>query len=291
MLHLTNGDSTARSLRGTGMTGNVVAWRDVLHEGPVPAGLPLEALSEVRARFIAGAGWAPLDAALREFGARDAALRAARRVTLWFEHDLYDQLQLLQILATVATQTETRADLIVISEFPGVVPFYGLGQLTPAQLASLWPRRQPVTATQLALAVRAWKAFTAPQPGALRDLLGTDLAALPLLRPALERLLEEYPAPPSGLSRTDRQILRAVADGHAEFAALFTATQAMEAAPFHGDTTIRDHLEALIRAPTPLITAAPHRLTDAGQRVFAGSLDARQVNGLDRWIGGVHLKA
>lgn len=290
MLHLTNGDATATLLRQTGLTGTIVPWRDVLHLGPVRAGLALEAMSDARARFVAACRWAPLTDALRQFGARDAALRSARRVVLWFEHDLYDQLQLIQILATVAEQPDTRAELIAIDAFPGVVPFRGLGQLSPAQLATLWPQRRPVGAGALALAARAWRAFTSPDPLALPGLVAGDLGALPFLRAALLRLLEEHPQAPDGLGRTDRQILRAVAAGHAQFDALFQICTDMERAPFLGDTALRWHLDALIAAPSPLVTRPPYRLTPAGRRVLDGEVDARVLNGLDRWIGGVHLR-
>jgi len=53
MLHLTNGDSAAGFLRDSGVADRAVAWRDVLREGPVPPGLTLEAMSQVRARFLA----------------------------------------------------------------------------------------------------------------------------------------------------------------------------------------------------------------------------------------------
>lgn len=291
MLHVTNGDIAAALIRQTGVLGEVIAWRDVLHAGPVPAGLPLERMSETRARFIAACGWASFTEAIRQFSARDAALRSARRVTLWFEHDLYDQLQLIQILATLAQQPDTTATLILVDRFPGVPEFHGLGQLTPAQLATLWPQRQLVTAAQLTLAARAWKAFTASDPTALRALLATDLAALPLLRPALERLSEEYPAAPSGLGRTDRQILAAIADGAGDFDALFRLTQAAESAPYHGDTSLRLHLDDLIRATTPLVSGPPYRLTDLGQRVLAGEVDARTLHPPDRWIGGVRMRS
>lgn len=291
MLHLTNGDSAAGTLRQTGVTGEVIAWRDILHEGPVPAGLTLEAMSDVRARFLADAKAGPFAELRRQFGARDAALRAARNVVLWFEHDLYDQLQLLQILATLAEQPETMAELIVIGEFPGVVPFYGLGQLSAPQLASLWPQRQRVTAGQLALGARAWKAFTSPDPIALRELVAGDLAALPFLPAALQRLLEEFPADPDGLSRTERQILKAVAAGHRTFAAIFEANQRQETAPFMGDTTVRDRIERMVRMRTPLLTPEPYILTPGGMCVHAGELDVRDLNGIDRWIGGVHVVA
>ncbi|MES2695596.1 MAG: DUF1835 domain-containing protein [Verrucomicrobiota bacterium] len=290
MLHITNGDSAAISIRQTGVAGEVISWRDVLHEGPVPSNLPLEAMSEVRARFLSAVRWSSFPEALRQYGARDIALRAARRVTLWFEHDLYDQLQLIQILAALAQQPDTEASLIAIDSFPGFPGFRGLGELSPAQLASLWPQRQPVTAAHLTLGARAWKAFTSSDPLALPAFLGTDLSALPLLRPALVRLLEEYPSAPSGLSRTDRQILEAVAAGATQFGDLFARAQRAESASFHGDSSIQLHVDELISARTPLLTAEPYRLTDAGRRVLAGEVDARQLNGLDRWIGGVHLK-
>ena len=52
MLHVTNGDSVVETMRQAHVVGDVVAWRDVLHEGPVPALDPAE-LRAVRARFLA----------------------------------------------------------------------------------------------------------------------------------------------------------------------------------------------------------------------------------------------
>ena len=290
MLHLTNGDSAAICLRRIGITGNVIAWRDILHEGPVPPGLALEAMSDVRARFLASTGAGSFPDIRRDFGARDAALRSARQVTLWFEHDLYDQLQLIQILATLATQRETSAELICIGSFPGIEPFHGLGQLTPVQLASLWPVRRRVGADQLGVGARAWKAFCSADPLAVRHFAVTDTSTLPYLRPALERWLEEFPSPPDGLSRTERQILRAVAAGNPTFDAIFRANQEQESAPFMGDTTVQLRIDAMTNARNPLLTRDPITLTSAGTRVLSGEVDARQLNGIDRWLGGVHLK-
>lgn len=57
MLHITNGDCVSGCLRVGGVPGDMVAWCDVLHEGPVPAGLSHAKLSKVRAEFIASRGW------------------------------------------------------------------------------------------------------------------------------------------------------------------------------------------------------------------------------------------
>jgi hypothetical protein len=42
MLHITNGESSAIEIQRNGIPGEVLAWIDVLHEGPTPAGLSLE---------------------------------------------------------------------------------------------------------------------------------------------------------------------------------------------------------------------------------------------------------
>jgi hypothetical protein len=180
-------------------------------------------------------------------------------------------------------------DLICIGSFPGVVPFHGLGQLSPTQLATLWPKRLRVSPAQFALGARAWKAFCSNDPLALPQFISGDLSALPFLKSALERHLEEFPAAPDGLSRTERQILRAVAAGNSGFEAIFRENQRQETAPFLGDSAVRQRINSLTQAPTPLLTREPIMLTTAGERVLRGEVDARRLNGLNRWLGGVHL--
>ena len=78
-----------------------MSWLDVLHEGPLPGGLDAEALRAERARFLAACGWGTaeeIEARLRARNDLAAAVREGEEIVLWFEHDLFDQLQLLQIL-------------------------------------------------------------------------------------------------------------------------------------------------------------------------------------------------
>src|SRR5262245_38420464 len=101
--------------------GQVLPWRDVLHEGPVPGALSLDELSRRRARFIVEAGWwDDLAAVEKDFRERDAVLKATARhdeVVLWFEHDLYDQLQLIQILDWFVAHPVAKLSLICEAEY------------------------------------------------------------------------------------------------------------------------------------------------------------------------------
>jgi hypothetical protein len=263
----------------------VIAWRDVLHEGPVPA-VDAAALRETRARFLAEFGWGDAGRLRAAFEERDetlaAALRDRRPVVLWFERDLYDQLQLLQVLA-LAAETGWDADsfsLVLVGSFPGRPDFHGLGELDADELESLWPARASVTEEQVALAVEAWDAVRAPAPTAVAAFLERNSSALPYLAAALRRLLEELPDAQSGLSRTERQLLEAVDGGASTPAEAFLACAAREEAPFAGDTWIFRTLDAL----GPLAEDAPLR-----RDVLGGRADRVELLGIDRWVGGTHL--
>ena len=74
MLHVTNGDGAGDKLRRAGLAGEIVAWKDVLHEGPVPGDASLEEMREIRAGFIAGQGWGSYEEVLTDFQRRGPAL-------------------------------------------------------------------------------------------------------------------------------------------------------------------------------------------------------------------------
>jgi hypothetical protein len=274
LLHVTNGDVVAGRLREAGLS-EVLAWREVLHEGPVPAGLGGAELREIRARYIASCGWASYGEALAGLEAQEAALGAADEVVLWFERDLFDQLQLLQILAALQA---TRAALV------------DLGEPTepPADLTRL--DRIPVAEDQRALAAQAWTAFREPDPRALAGIAAAEPAALPFLPDALRRLLEELPAVGDGLARSERELLAAVAGGADGRHAAFAAFQRREERPFMGDSVFWRRVDGLVRAPVPLLFENGRlALTAAGEEVLAGGADHVRLNGVDRWLGGLHL--
>lgn len=288
VLHVTNGESAAASLRQGGVREPIIAWLDVLHEGPVPA-LPRAELTAVRARFLADVFGADASQIGRDLHARDAALAAAGdQVVLWFDADLYDQLQLLQVLDRLAASPPRQLMLVSVGEYAGRAHFGGLGELNGADLVDL--RRTAaleVSGDDLALAARAWKAFTAANPSGLGDLVKVRSAALRFVGEAVERLLQEYPWTGDGLSLTERRALRALAGGAGDRARVFHEVWAAERRPFAGDSVVFASLDRLVAAG--LVEREPQlRLTSRGRAVLDGAVDYADA-GLDRWIGGVHL--
>jgi len=101
VLHIVNGDCAIQALKDSGIEGDFLSWLDVLHDGPVPEGLSLEELSEVRAEFIADCDWAVLEKAKNAFQKRDIVFRKCHEydeVVLWNSFELFDQLHIMQLL-------------------------------------------------------------------------------------------------------------------------------------------------------------------------------------------------
>jgi hypothetical protein len=301
-LHVSNGDAT--DLPGTGLARQVLYWRDVLHEGPVPAVGP-EELRQIRAAFLAQGNADDRAEGASMFLDRDRTLAANRdgQYVLWFEADLYDQLQIIQILDRLADLgvPASRITLICIGEHPGIARFGGLGELTAEQLREL-PATGAcarLTPAALQLAVRAWAAFCAPAPDGLAAIAATRSGELRFLGEAFDRLSREYPSTRDGLSLTERRVLAAVADGAPDAGAAFVRATARETRPYLGDTWCFAMMDRMANAPVPLLEVDPTgrpvdrgsrlRLTDTGARILAGGADHVTLNGIDRWIGGVHL--
>jgi hypothetical protein len=302
--HVTNGDIVVDLLRRAGLATDALAWADVLHEGPVPGGLDDGGLRRVRAEFLAGADGVDAAEVRRRFEERDRALAAGRdgEYLLWFEADLYDQLQLAQILAGLGGLgvAPGRVTLVCIGEYPGIAHFGGLGELEPGQLGGLLAAATRLTAEALELGAAAWAALRAPDPAGLGRIAASRSPELRFLGEAFDRLSREYPSTRDGLSLTERRLLAATPADGAPAGAVFARLGQREARPYLADLFAFRIMARLAGGRVPLLELDPPagevtavarlRPTEAGRRVLRGEADHVALNGIDRWVGGVHLR-
>jgi len=299
ILIITNGDSAVSVMQEAAIPGDYLPWRDVLHNGPVPADLNWEELFEVRADFIIAQGWGKPEDIKQGFNERDAKLKSFReyeQVQLWFEHGLYDQLQILQILDWFSDQETGGVELSM-----NCTEQY-LGMSTPDEMKSLLKYEEPVTQKQLSLAKQAWAAFRAPTPEQWSALLDQDTSALPFLSDAILRLLEEYPAVSDGLGRTARTALRIIAEGETNLWKIFEGYQETEERRFLGDSCFWMILNQMTASSPPCLIQLDggtlnlpvHRdevvnITQTGLDLLDGKINWHDLHRIDEWIGGVHL--
>jgi len=255
----------------------------------------------LRARFAADSGCLPFDEALRFLSEQDQHLERFRdhdRVLLWFEHDLFCQINLAYLLDWFSRRKrgKTKLFLICIGKH--------LGHLSGDELTGLLGTEHEVTGAEFDLARRAWSAFRSPDPTEIERLLDDDTTPLPFLRRALLRHLQEFPSAENGLNLTERWALEAIASGENRPDRIFRKVNDREEIFWMGDAMFYTSLKQLSAGPSPLLTVngvglwptadSPStelrlQITDTGRAVLNGADDHVKLNGINRWLGGVHL--
>lgn len=309
MLHIHNGDSAADTARNSGIPGEHLAWREALVYGPAPGELSEDEFRDVRARHLAEAYGVNIEKCERELREQEASLARFsdhEEVVLWFEHDLFCQVHLIYLLDWFAHRElgKTRLSLICIGEFRGVQNFHGLGQLNEEQLKSLFPQRTEITSSQLDLGSKAWQAYSSRDAANLVSLLDSDMSALPFLKSALDKHLRRFPSTHNGLGRIENAGLELIAAGYREFKSLFPAFTRRESEYGFGDAQFYLEMKRLANASVPLLTQSngdgsamdpaamllsSFEITEHGRAALNGDEDFVVSNGIDIWLGGVHL--
>lgn len=311
MMHIHNGDSTANTLREFKFRGEHFAFREDLMTGPT-RDLSLHDWRKLRAQVLSDEYELKIEDCERDLLTQDRTLRSFvdhEEVILWFERDLFCQINLIYLLDWFSKRTlwSTRLSMICIGNFPGVEDFRGLGQLTGAQLASLFDDRHEVTKAELGVAARAWAAYTSNDPESVVRLLGEDTSAMPFVKGALLLHLSRFPSLRNGLSHVEDDALWLISHGVINFRTLFPRFAKHEPVCGLGDWQFWNELKYLGRAREPLITInglddldnafksnqfheASFELTETGAQVLSGKRDFVAINGIDLWLGGVHLR-
>lgn len=303
----TNGDSASSKIEELKLADKVVPWRDILHEGPVEGHMPLAKRSETRAKFIQDFDGGDPSEILKGFKERDKTLfylNEYSKVELWFEHDLYDQLQLLQILDFAHHNLEQQDFYIVQTNDY-------LGEMHDDAFQSLPTLAKPVTQEMKAYASKAWHALTQKTPVNLIRVL--DNKDMPFTAPAIRRLVMEYPDSRTGLPTSIFNAFTLLLNGPASVGKLFEHMQNCELAKFMGDLSFAKYIDEFGTCLQPLIAGenviystskASGRqnleqiqnyfkqkihLTEFGRKVMERDANHVSKNGINRWICGVHL--
>ena len=305
-LHIVNGDSAAGSLAlALGPDQTIVVQHDVLSCGPMPRTDSVEQWKTLRERYW-GREWEDFSAFDRahELMLNTDALRFAEDLCFWMGSGLSDQLllpstvHLLQLLGIEARSLST-IQFSRHSEYS--MEIVGLGMLAPQELKD-HPAPEPLSPAGIAEARKVWMAFTATEPDALVTLLKEKAAVLPSLRRALKVLIERYPDAGTGLNYMDWELLQHTRMHGPRVVPVIANTMVSNAEHLDpvGDMYLMDRMERLADTSLPHpaleLTGDPGsmrectvKITAAGEEILAGRKDFVSLNGIDDWVGGVHL--
>ncbi len=273
-LHILNGDATVPEFRKSGIAGEIVVWREALCDGPVSNSIRHDSFWDKRASFIqkglGGENYA--DKMLAELDKlRD--LSGFDEVVLWFEYDLFCQINMLACLSFI---DHREISLVCLGdELDGQLR--GLGEISSIDFITLFKNRSSLSKEDITYARSAWQAYTDPSPEKLRSL--SPSATFKHLKPAIEAHLSRLPQK-NGLNNLEEKMLKLIKEGIDNERKL-VGTMLRDQGYFGlGDMQYLHYLDQL----RPLLKEDTFELNESGDRILQGLAIFPQPI---QYIGGV----
>ncbi|MGB3209341.1 MAG: hypothetical protein WBB19_01415 [Desulforhopalus sp.] len=259
ILHITSGDIAGGAIEKSGLPGELFVWHDILYDGPRKPGWPSDTMLNDRALFLEGVTGGGMEKeqvlqTLRDQYRKIAAGANYGQIVLWFDACLFDQSMLVHLLVLLHSLNIRKVELLCVAAFPGIEPFDGLGQLQPAQLASLYDQRREVTEAQFQFAQVVDSAFARQDFFQLDEISEKSAAPLPWVPAAAARWIQEQPDPVTGLGRLEQLVLDAIGNGCMTPWEIFSAVAANDRHPqYWGDITLWAKINGLADRDPPLV--------------------------------------
>ncbi|MEM7039437.1 MAG: hypothetical protein AAF570_20860 [Bacteroidota bacterium] len=302
VLHVLNGEGTAYGFRDSGVDGDYLVWNEALCEGPVhwPADSP--EFYAARAAFLKEAYGGTVDEhgevddsdkygdlvldgveQLRECGQYD-------RIVLWFEFDLFCQVNLLYLLKWFHLYPfDGVLEMVSPGAHAEVEPFYGMGQLSPAQLAGVYAERGVIGSELVEAGAWLWDLYAGKDAMALFEAIETIPEGLPHLKEALYAHFGRFPDSVSGMNHVEFVTMRYFVGRAKKPGDLFRAF--MKECPVYGfgDLQYFSYLRGLM---PDLVRVEGEKLmiTEAGDDVCNLKVGRDGFSAPVRWVGGVRVE-
>jgi len=185
----------------------------------------------------------------------------------------------------------TRLSLV----YPEIDEVQGLGAMPAARLAALFAERRPVTEAMRAIGQLAWTAYAGADPLGSAPPSTGGTPALPFVPGAFRCHLGRFPSVANGLNEVETAALTVLRRGPRAFGDLFREVTAHPRVRRHGMGDIQ--FAACVRGLAPLVDAiggeaasADLEITRIGRDVVAADRDRLEIQPIDTWLGGVHLR-
>jgi hypothetical protein len=210
ILHIVNGDSTARLLIDSGIEGDLVVWREVLCEGPLHSNIGSDAFWKIRYDFFEEAfkvdQLSYYDKTIKEILKVDAQDGITDHV-LWFEYDLFCQVNLIGLCSFLLQRyRKDNRYFLVCPGTRGGKPLL-LSTFEPDDVAQLFSERVKLTRKDLLFAEECWSTYVTGDASVIREFDFARNAKFNLLGPAMAQHLERFPDE-HGLGQIERRLLQ-----------------------------------------------------------------------------------
>lgn len=245
-LHILNGDQLSKQLQGASYFQSQLVVREALLVGPVHG----DALGEFwknRTDFIASSYGVDAEAyakkTIREIE-RLQVIPKGTAVCLWFEDDLFCQVNLWFILSLLADIQGIHLFRVFPPTPPSENQWVGFGQATPAALEKVYLARVPFHPSDAALGKALWQAFQREDWEAFKNLSLHTSPCFKSLEEVCQAQLDRLPGI-HGLGKPERIIQEILARGIIDFPLLFQEFNRQAGVYGFGDLQVKALVDSL----------------------------------------------
>ncbi len=212
VMHILNGDSSRYLLENSGLDGDHLVWREMLCDGPLEEEVGSDQFWKARYQFYQETLHVDkldyYDKVIKEL-VRIEDLSIYDEVVLWFEYDLFCQVNLIACCSYLLTyfKKDISYYLICVGKEKDRQGLMSLGHFTPQDFPELYANKVKLSRSDLLFADRCWKLFSSGSQATIRTFDFAQNKKFRYLKSAMDQFLENSKQV-ADITNLERQILR-----------------------------------------------------------------------------------
>lgn len=216
ILHITNGGALTSYLKELKIQGEMITWQEMLCEGPTLDTIHSIELIEKRGRFLntfydIELDLKKIDLALSQL---DNANDRYKEVVIWFEYDLFCQINMLAVISLLKQKgIKLPIYLVCSGRITGKSELKALTQLNPNQLINHYKNKVLLNDEDLDLATTLWQIYCGIDHNLFKPYI-TKTSSFKYLNNCLKAHLERFPDSISGLNILETNILNLIQENN-----------------------------------------------------------------------------
>lgn len=212
ILHITNGDSFTNYFKELTINGTVITWREMLCEGRTLHTVGTEDFWKERFDFLHKnykiSKKTFIDYTLKEYR-NLCKQKSQEQIVLWFESDLFCQINMLGVLSWLKTHRKY-AEVSVVSNPISLnsISSKGFCELSPDSVLELYENRIVLNQDDIEFADYAWQLYCSNNPIRIAQLSNYEDFNFPYLKKAFDLHLSRFPSLKNGLNVPEINLLK-----------------------------------------------------------------------------------
>lgn len=270
LLHITNGDSFTNKFRSLNLKGEVITWREMLCEGRTLNAVGSESFWKTRYEFLHKnykvSKSVFIEKTLKEYRTL-CNHKQQDQIVLWFEHDLFCQINMLAVISWLKTNRKhAQISLVCSGKEDNTDNLCGLTELSNDRLLELYENRRILSQDDIEYADYVWQLYCSDNPIGLENLTDFKKYKFDYLSNAVKNHLQRFPSVKNGLNVMENNIISiaSVKKPHNKKELLKTVMQNQTGLGF-GDV---QYDKAISRLKPLFTTFNPVRLSKKGKEIL-----------------------